>query len=232
MESGFADPGIAWGRSLIESIARISRVCVYDRAGLGYSDSRPDQPTDGGKISADLHLLLTGAGVEPPYVLVGHSIGGMYVRVYDHDHPGEVAGIVLIDSSHPDQFINAQKRLRPDDWARIQHSLETAWMDPTKEPSDWLRTSLLVRQTENIGDRPLWVLSHDPAANAGCQGSDCMSPEGQATWEAMWQELQTDLAGLSSRSSHSVVAGSGHYIHIGKPEPVIEAVAQVVEATR
>ncbi len=231
METGFSDAGLVWGRALIRRVAGLSRVCVYDRAGLGYSDPRRD-PTDSGKVSAELHTLLSGAGIAPPYVLVGHSIGGLHARVFDHDHRGEVRGVVLVDSSHPDQFLRAQERLGVEDWARMQHSVESAWQDPSKEPLDWKRSSMLAREAGGLGDRPLYVLSHDPSFNEGCGGADCLSTGGQATWEALWQELQTDLAALSTRSTHVVVAGSGHYIQAQRPELVYDAIARVVEATR
>jgi pimeloyl-ACP methyl ester carboxylesterase len=231
METGSSDAGIVWGRALIRRVAEISRVCVYDRAGLGYSDPG-EPPTDSGKVSAELQALLVGAIITPPYVLVGHSIGGMHVRVFAHDHPGEVSGVVLVDSSHPDQFVRAQERLGPEDWTRMLHSIENAWQDPSKEPLDWSRSSMLARETGSLGDRPLYILSHDPTVGPVCQGADCLSAEGHARWEALWQELQMDLAALSTRSSHLVVEGSGHYIQTQHPELVFDAIAQVVKATR
>jgi pimeloyl-ACP methyl ester carboxylesterase len=77
-------------------IARTNRVCSYDRAGLGWSDPAPGVPTPA-SIVADLHAALRAAGVKPPYVMVGASMGGIYVRTYDLTYPGEVAGLVLVD---------------------------------------------------------------------------------------------------------------------------------------
>jgi pimeloyl-ACP methyl ester carboxylesterase len=81
-------------------VARNTRVCAYDRAGRGWSDPA-DTPQDGTQIAADLHTLLQRGGVPGPYVLAGHSFGGLYVLTYADRHPGEVAGMVLVDSTNP-----------------------------------------------------------------------------------------------------------------------------------
>jgi pimeloyl-ACP methyl ester carboxylesterase len=79
------------------------RVCAYDRAGSGWSDPRPE-PRDAQHFAGELHALLHAADVPGPYILVGHSYGGKYVRLYAATYPGEVAGMVLVDASHPDQW--------------------------------------------------------------------------------------------------------------------------------
>ena len=80
------------------AVARDSRVCVYDRAGRGWSDPAASPP-DGAQIATDLHTLLDRAHVPGPYVLAGHSFGGLYVRTYAAKYPDEVAGLVLVDST-------------------------------------------------------------------------------------------------------------------------------------
>src|ERR671917_85220 len=83
-------------------VSGTTRVCAYDRAGMGWSEMGPD-PRDAERISGELHALLKGANVEGPYVLVGHSFGGLYARTYAARYPDEVAGVVLVDSSSPKQ---------------------------------------------------------------------------------------------------------------------------------
>jgi pimeloyl-ACP methyl ester carboxylesterase len=85
------------------AVARETRVCAYDRAGLGWSDPSGDS-LDGLEVAADLQLLLNRAGEPGPYVLVGHSLGGVYSRIVADQMPDQVAGLVLIDSAHPDQY--------------------------------------------------------------------------------------------------------------------------------
>jgi len=102
METAHAEPGLSWA-SVQPEVAKFARVCTYDRAGLGWSEAS-SKPRTADAIVDELHTLLARAGVEPPYVLVGHSIGGMYVRLYAHEHPDEVAGMVLVDATHEEQF--------------------------------------------------------------------------------------------------------------------------------
>ena len=114
MESGNGDFSLTWARIQGE-VARFTRICTYDRAGLGWSDRSP-QPRTAHNLVADLHTLLERSGVEPPYVLVGHSLGGPLVRLYAHEHPDQVAGMVLVDAAHEEEFLRAPevvKRLQP-----------------------------------------------------------------------------------------------------------------------
>jgi pimeloyl-ACP methyl ester carboxylesterase len=95
IESGWGDFSAAWGWVQPE-VAKTTRVCTYDRAGMGWSESSP-QPRTAREFARELHTLLEKANEPGPYVLVGHSMGGYTVRVYVHDYPEEVAGLVLID---------------------------------------------------------------------------------------------------------------------------------------
>jgi pimeloyl-ACP methyl ester carboxylesterase len=100
-EAGGNAPGYSW--TLVQpKIAEFTRACWYDRAGVGWSDAAPT-PRTGASVVSDLHELLRRAGVFPPYVLVGASVGGHYVRIYTAYYPADVSGLVLVDSSHPDQ---------------------------------------------------------------------------------------------------------------------------------
>ena len=83
-------------------IAKTNRVCSYDRSGYMWSDRRRPAPT-GMENVADLHLALEIAGESPPYILVGHSYGGIVMRIFAARYPTEVDGLVFVDSSHPDQ---------------------------------------------------------------------------------------------------------------------------------
>ena len=101
LESGLGDSFVSWHK-VQPQIANFTRVCSYDRAGLGYSDSSP-LPRTSDVIAKELHALLHAAGVSPPYILVGHSMGGFDVRLYASLYRSEVVGMVLVDASHPDQ---------------------------------------------------------------------------------------------------------------------------------
>ncbi len=102
LEAGSGQWSLDW--SLVQpEIARFTRVCAYDRAGYGWSEPGP-QPRSGQQIVTELHNLLHNAGIEGPYLLVGHSLGGRYVRLYADRYPDEVVGLVLVDAT-PDGFV-------------------------------------------------------------------------------------------------------------------------------
>jgi pimeloyl-ACP methyl ester carboxylesterase len=102
LESGLGDASFYWAR-ISEAVASTTRVCVYDRAGRGWSESAP-KPQDGLAIAADLHTLLSKSGNAGPYVLVGHSSGGVYVRIFAAEYPDDVVGMVLLDAQPLDPF--------------------------------------------------------------------------------------------------------------------------------
>jgi len=96
--------GSAVGWSLVQpEAARLTRVCSYDRAGFGWSDPGP-MPRTAGRIAAELRELLRTARIEPPFILVGHSFGGLVIRVFARRHPGDVAGLLFVDSAHPEDW--------------------------------------------------------------------------------------------------------------------------------
>jgi len=99
-DSGLGDGTRTWG--LIQpAVAEHTRACSYDRAGLGFSDP-PARPSTSANVVDDLHQLLHAAHIKPPYVLVGHSLGGMHVKLYAETYLPEVAGLVFVDPSHED----------------------------------------------------------------------------------------------------------------------------------
>lgn len=103
MDAGGGAPSIAWG--LVPSeIAKFTRVCIYDRAGLGWSDPNLRASRTSQQSVDELHLLLIKAEINPPYILVGHSLGGVNMRLYASQYPEDVVGLVLVDSSHENQM--------------------------------------------------------------------------------------------------------------------------------
>jgi len=101
-DSGLGDSTRVW--ALVQpSVAAVTRACSYDRAGLGFSDPSPKPNTSANDV-ADLHQLLDALRIKPPYVLVGHSMGGLAVKLYADTHLADVAGLVLVDPTHEDQL--------------------------------------------------------------------------------------------------------------------------------
>lgn len=112
LEAGLGDLLDEWRRVQPE-IAKLARVCAYDRAGYGASDLGT-MPRTSRQIATELHTLLRSAGERPPFVLVGSSFGGYNVRVYHGQYPNDVAGMVLVDSTQEDQY-----RRLPAAWRRV-----------------------------------------------------------------------------------------------------------------
>ena len=121
LESGLAGPALQW--TLVQSeLTKTTRVCSYDRAGLGWSDVGPT-PRTGKQMVSELHAVLTGAGIDGPYVLVGHSLGGFIVRLYAHQYPNEVAGLVLVAAGH--EYDNSRM---PPEYRQIEESNKQTYL--------------------------------------------------------------------------------------------------------
>jgi pimeloyl-ACP methyl ester carboxylesterase len=230
LEAGLDSPTEVW--SLVQpAVARITRVCAYDRAGLGGSDAGP-RPRTSATIATALHTLLRRAGISGPYVLVGHSIGGFHVRVYAHRYPDEVVGVVLLDASHPDQLARERAALPPyqpgENGALTAARADLANTQPDpQEGFAWVPSAAQVRASGTLGALPLVVVTR------GRSPLPATIPAGtRAHLEDVWQTLQAELAGLSTQSEHVVARQSGHFIQLDQPQLVIAAIQQVVDAAR
>lgn len=102
LEPGLGSASSAMSESIAPALAETTKVCVYDRAGRGWSEPASG-PQDGVEVATDLHTLLDRAQIEGPYVLVGHSVGGIYALIFADRYPDQAAGLVLLDSMHPNQ---------------------------------------------------------------------------------------------------------------------------------
>jgi len=217
LESGYGYSSGEWSYNQPQ-IAGHTRVCAYDRAGIGYSDARSAGiQASGLQTVKELHTLLQKANIPGPYVLAGHSIGGVFIRLFAETYRAEIAGMVLVDSSHEDQCgplndstCGAGGEL-PDGFATTFQQLDAA-------------TGGVVKGS--LGDLPLVVLSKNDQLSAcrDCAGS---VQDGQT-----WDDFQRDLASASSNSIHVKALRSGHFIPIEQPGLVVEAVQEVVDAAR
>jgi pimeloyl-ACP methyl ester carboxylesterase len=272
MDAGNGEPCLAWA-SVQPAVAKFARVCAFDRAGLGWSEPSPNPRTLLSFVN-EQHTLLARAGIEPPYVLVGHSAGGLYARVYAHQYPEEVVGMVLVDAGHedldlrlPESLVKTLKRgyklsgcLFPalqllssiGFWALIPDTVGRMWPSPVPEGAReayqaiaaagrrWFETmgqesaaiwsvmaAARAMQLPKLGDMPLVVLARgrtDLSAGPGISAEDA---EG---YRVANEDMQAELAALSTRGKQIIAEDCGHHIHVEQPGLVIDAIRQVVEA--
>lgn len=254
LDSGLSDAWIHWYK-VQPRIAGTTRVCAYDRAGLGWSEPR-SRPRTSRVLAEELHTLLGRAGIAPPLILVGHSMGGLNVRMYTSLYPADVAGIVLVDASHPDQFDRLPPEMRSgsDPWRRAME--RQALLMPFGIPRlfGWCGTALndrapafrafdcTTRQKRGtIAEIQSFQESLAQVRATGSLGDrplvvlseDPKDPDARTQiYLKVWGPLQEEVALLSSRGSHVVATGSGHQIHQDRPDLVIAAIQQVVAAAR
>jgi pimeloyl-ACP methyl ester carboxylesterase len=219
-------------------IAKHTRVCAYDRAGMGWSEPGPE-PRDARQISTELHTLLTGAGIAGPYIMVGHSSGGLYVRMYAAQHPEEVVGMVLVDPGHPDMTaripaLEAQtasdaqlvRTMRLLSYLGIPRLLgigkaNAAGLPPEQAaevnafvstPQHWATLQALIEATPATQDevRVTGSLDSRPLAviSANTAWLEREAPADDA--RRILNKLHVELAALSTNSCHRIVEGATH----------------------
>ena len=223
LESGAGNDSSSWNRVQPE-VAQFVRVCSYDRAGLGRSDP-VSAPRTIVAVTEDLHTLLANAKVSGPYVLVGHSLGGILVRLYASYYPAEVVGMVLVDSAHedepdrgialipPDTFKEMLKKLGPDDLVvQSRENIASCSIRTVMNALNW------------HADIPLVVLTQGRPYGPDMFAVPSMAPKAYQ----LHLELQRDLASRSSRGKQVIAEKSDHFIQQDQPELVIDAVARVV----
>jgi pimeloyl-ACP methyl ester carboxylesterase len=231
LEAGLEGDHITW-KEVQPEVAQFTRVCSYDRAGLARSDYGPT-PRDAKNSAADLHTLLTKAGISAPYVLVGHSFGGLLIRRFAFDYPGEVEGLVFVDSLHEDWWEDALALLPPagpDDSARLvsfRGYLTDGWRNPSGnfEAMDIPAVVEQVRETGDFGAMPIVVLTAEvfDILRGG------LPPELENALAALFHDdLQGRLATLSTAGRQEVIMDSGHNMPRKKPQAVVAAIRGVV----
>jgi pimeloyl-ACP methyl ester carboxylesterase len=223
MDAGLGSDGSVW-KDVQGRVGRIARTCVYDRAGLGYSSDPVRKPHTNRQMARELHQLLVRAGLDGPYVLVGHSMGGINVRLFESEHREQVAGMVLVDATVDPVRSRA---LVPEEELKkfremLQNLAEGLDFDTFAAAAAEMRAS-----SRSLGAKPLIILSRsseDPQPWA--------SQEQLAEMLRIWHEQQADLTSLSSNAIQIIVPNSRHFIQLDAPQVVAAAIEEVVSAVR
>jgi pimeloyl-ACP methyl ester carboxylesterase len=257
VEQGIGGPSIDWN-DINARMSRTTRVCDYDRAGMGHSEPAY-RPTRSTEVAKNLNALLRAAKIEDDLILVGWSAGGMYAREYYRQFPERVKGMVLVDSPHeqtlrrmPPQPSNRQHL---DSLMHKYYLAQIGWIRLTGEIADQYAAAPLAAEDkqsliaffhkshvyrtlvdEGVG------LEQDLAAGLAPPGLGDLPvivlAEGKPRHPymtenlAQWHQLQRELAGLSSDGHLVIATESAHFIHRTEPELLLKAVNDVVESAR
>ncbi len=238
IEVGLGDSSANWYK-LAEKLSAYTRVCVYDRAGYGWSNTGPGERTTA-QITHELNTLLEQAQVPGPYVVVGHSFGGFTARYFATRFPEKTLGVVLVESSHPDQVT----RLAALDTQTPSEPLKIARMEGPPEhmsefESRWFmlntsRKAIVAQMSELEGFRqsaeqvqelgpmppvPLAVLT---------RGVTQLPVIDDVSLEQEWQQMQADLLTLSPHSWQEIIPESGHSVHKDAPDKIIANILKVI----
>ncbi|MFZ0212483.1 MAG: alpha/beta hydrolase [Candidatus Acidiferrales bacterium] len=248
LDSGLGIPAMGW--DLVQpGVQKFTQVCSYDRAGYGWSEPGRT-PRTSREIAKELHRLLQNAGLRPPFILVGHSFGGFNVRVFNGLYPDEVAGMVLVDSSHADQRIptpsQAAAERREDEetrmFARVYPVLFHLGVarfflatdrTPLPEHMDAGLRYLLLKPPHvqaMIGEELASAESAEQVRESGNLGDKplVVLTAGIGHTPAS-VELEQELTRLSTDSQQIVVHNSGHLIPFEQPQAVVGAIRSVFD---
>jgi pimeloyl-ACP methyl ester carboxylesterase len=242
LEAGFPGSSMDW--VLVQPVvAQFTQVCSYDRAGFGWSE-KGKEPRASSQIVEDLNQLLSKAGISGPYVIVGHSLGGLYARAYARKFPASVVGMVLVDATHEDQWDFEPKRYwepsgtasirlpqpnveRPQAVAAILKEMwaTDSWKAGERSEREGIKHTVddAQKESKRLPAIPLLVLS---------VGTEAGWSDNVATGVLKSQQLQREMAAFSPLGKWMPVGGANHYIHLSQPAAVVDAIRQVVQAAR
>lgn len=248
---------LEWVR-VLRAASSVTTVCAYDRAGLGWSDPKRGAVTVDA-MADDLHALLKAAGIAPPYIIAGHSLGGVVARRFQSRYPGDVAGMLLIDSSHEQQ---AQRLGDSGGWGELKRAarrqarilglhriraelglvngLDAATLrrETVPEYVGALKAVSLSTKQRGAVVREMLLLAFPQGQpqNLGALPLTVLSAGSAARrkWAAFdaWCKLQDELAALSSASVHMYAVNADHNVHLDDPGVVVQAIRDLVERCR
>lgn len=230
LETGLGADSTEW-HAVQQAVAQVAPVYRYDRANRGHSDPAP-MPRSIQDAVDDLHHLVRAAVIPTPFVLVGHSLGGLIARLYAAQHAQDVAGLVLVDPMHEDQFERGGPLLplpepgEPAALTAFRQFWTVDWRDPAKnaEGVDFVRSQAQAHTIRTLGDLPLLVLAAGAATRALSPDAEALRPFAAARAAGL-----LEIARQSSRGHLRIVGDSGHFIQRDDPDAVIAAIREMLQ---
>lgn len=238
IDTGLGESYESWGH-VITTLSRQTRVCAHDRAGYGRSEPGP-MPRDSQRAANELHLLLANSGEDGPFLLVGHSLGGLNMQVYASTYPEEVAGLFLLDPSplawmmgegFPElrDIFNQQSAALREEADEVSASSDPdaiaikPYMNATASEFEEFfgRTTDEVAAISSFGDLPLTVI--------GATEPDPSFGESGEAFRQFWNEESQLLARKSESGQFILAEGSNHHIHLDAPQVVIDAILEMIQ---
>jgi pimeloyl-ACP methyl ester carboxylesterase len=221
LDSGYGSGAGSWG-FVLDEVAATTRICTWDRPGLGRSESRGLHSA--AQTAVDLRATLAQIGATPPFVYVGHSLGGLYGRVFTAAHRDEVAGLVMVDAYWPDLALHRRVAL-PDEYvaAAAQNVASTGALVERGEELDWEQTLAELAATGTLG-QPTEILAVDQ--HFRFVGVD------PATQEALIDAWEAALLEGFPNARITIAHGSDHMIQLRRPELVVEATRRLIDGAR
>lgn len=223
-------------------LAEFAQAVSYDRAGYGWSDKGQD-PRSPERIVEELHTLLHNAEIEQPYLLVGHSFGGIHVRLFADNYPEETAGLILIDSSHPDLLAarDSEPELRR---LKIVQQFQRLGLVRLMLKRSLGQASHLSGEAMqqyfafNLMNSKNTLREAEPLFRDGVDLSDTVNipltvisraKDDELSGERRWSEYQDKLADLSPEAKHIHAETSNHWIALAEPDTVVQAIREMYE---
>lgn len=211
-ETGMGPTIDTWDK-ILDSLSKHTQVYAYNRPGYGKS-TLINAPRNVIDVAEQLHSNLLTNNINPPYILVGHSAGGLYINMFARLFPDEVTGAVLIDASHPEQF----------EYFKNHHSvLYDMLILSTKKGNRKYEYDIVTTALESFIDAPEFPNVPISVLIAGKKSSPLESKK----LREKWLFFQKELASLSNESKRLIVNESGHYIHRNNPDLVISEILRI-----
>lgn len=227
LDAGATADSNAWG--LVQfHVAKFTHVCSYDRLGTGRSDPATG-PRSSEQMSNELNTLLTNADIKAPYIMVGHSMGGLNVRIYASQHPNNVVGMILVDSAHEDQNMHISKMINDVQKQEMDKYL-LSLREESNEHIDINKSFDQARASHWQQDIPLIVLTRGKRPTE--HKAFTATPEQLEKIEIDFNELQKELVTRSPKGKQIIAKKSGHLINLDEPDLIVNAIKEIVETVR